>query len=492
MTVVRAASLIARLPDGRVLLGTRTPAARSWHGTRVFPGGGVEDVDARLPLRSRSVGDDAIERACALREAGEEAGLWLLALPERRDDPAELSVRRNQALAALATGAALLDVLLQLRLVLDDKDLIPVLREETADGRFMVRQLLLPLQEAPTLTPPTTAELDDVGFFSPSSLRRSWREGRTFLIPPIRRALGVLAAHEGASVGEVAAALASPPTTAERITRDLVEGIAVIEARSPTLPPATHTNCVVLGAQDVFLVDPAAPWDDARAAFDETLLAVLGERRVAGIFVTHHHIDHVGDVERLAARHQAPVWAHPETAARLPFAVDHLVQEGAELCLPGDPARTFRAVHTPGHARGHLCLLELNTSLLIAGDMVASTGSILIDPDEGDMATYLASLQRLIDLAPGALIPAHGPPIVEGQRRLIEQVAHRGARQVQVEEALPSSWTRVVDLVPVVYGQDTPRQMWPFAERSLRAALAYAEERGVAERLQDTWRRAPE
>jgi glyoxylase-like metal-dependent hydrolase (beta-lactamase superfamily II) len=126
-------------------------------------------------------------------------------------------------------------------------------------------------------------------------------------------------------------------------------------------------------------------------------------------------------------------------------------------------------VHTPGHAEGHLCF-ELGDAT-IAGDMVAGLGTILIDPDEGDMALYLASLQRLIERGSKTLLPAHGPVITDAAGKLREYIAHRTMREDKVVAALADRRdAALADLLPDVYS-DTPAILWPLAERSLRAHL---------------------
>ncbi|MCC7070029.1 MAG: MBL fold metallo-hydrolase [Deltaproteobacteria bacterium] len=476
-----AAAVVPRLPDGRVLVGQRTHAARSWPGTVAFPGGGLEEVDHHLPLlEGDSLPHDArAARACALRELGEEVSLWRLARPDGRAD-VDAAAR---ATAALAAGEGLAQVLAQERLVLDDRGLVPLTLWRVPSGRFAVQQFLLSLHAEPAPLPVASEELSAVRWVSPRALLAEWRAGRAFLLSPIRRVVAGLAAHEHDVVSAVRA-LAQPPTDAERARLDLMEGVCLLAARSATLPPATHTNAVLLGglAGANFLVDPAAHGADERVRFDRLLEAVLGGRSLTAIVCTHHHADHVADVARLAAKHGAPVWAHAETAARVRFKVDRLLAEGEQLATA---VAAFRVLHTPGHAPGHLCLFDEAAQLLVAGDMIAAEGSILIDPDDGHMGRYLESLGRLIGLNPRGVVPAHGPLIVDGAARLAEQRAHRHARQERVEAA--ARGTGVHDIVREVYGADTPEAMLPFAERSVLAALRWAEERGVAAEDEGRW-----
>ena len=144
-----------------------------------------------------------------------------------------------------------------------------------------------------------------------------------------------------------------------------------------------------------------------------------------------------------------------------------------QLIEDGETVYGATAVFTPGHAEGHLCFDVGGAT--IAGDMVAGIGTILIDPSEGDMTLYLASLERLLarsrDAPATILLPAHGPPIVDGPNKLREYLAHRRMREQRVVDALvaaPSS--SVEELVARAYS-DTPRVLWALAERSLLAHL---------------------
>ncbi|HWU87866.1 MAG TPA: MBL fold metallo-hydrolase [Kofleriaceae bacterium] len=247
-------------------------------------------------------------------------------------------------------------------------------------------------------------------------------------------------------------------------------GIRVLALRTPTLPPAAHTNVYLVGPDrgPVAVVDPGSPYADQQAILD----AVLAELPIDQVLLTHHHGDHVGGAAALAARWGVPIAAHEATARRLArrVAVTRIVADG-------EVVHGATAIHTPGHAEGHLCF-ELGGAT-IAGDMVAGLGTILIDPSEGDMAQYLASLERLLARRTGALLPAHGPVIADGPAKLREYLAHRRMREARVVAALGSGAGTVQELVPIVYG-DTPAALWPLAERSLLAHLVKLVRDGAA------------
>jgi glyoxylase-like metal-dependent hydrolase (beta-lactamase superfamily II) len=134
---------------------------------------------------------------------------------------------------------------------------------------------------------------------------------------------------------------------------------------------------------------------------------------------------------------------------------------------------TLRVAHTPGHARGHVCLVDEASRAAIVGDMVAGVGTIIIDPPEGDMAEYLRQLQRLkTGLGVRTLYPAHGPPIVDGPAKIDEYLRHRAWREAKVLVALPrrSTGLTLSELVPRAY-DDVQSFVLPLAERSTTAIL---------------------
>lgn len=248
-------------------------------------------------------------------------------------------------------------------------------------------------------------------------------------------------------------------------------------ARTPTLPPATHTNSYALGEREVILVEPATPYDDEQRAWLAWARGIEAQgRKVVGLFVTHHHEDHVGGLEVLARELGVPVLMHAETSERVArlageATVRHL-GEGDELTLAGPEGTRLRVLHTPGHAPGHLCLFDAARGTLVVGDMVASVGTILVAPGDGDMIRYLAELARLETLGAKVALPAHGAPIPEPSKLFAHYVSHRLAREAKVLAAVSAAGdgAGADALVPVAYA-DTAPAAWPWARLSLEAHL---------------------
>lgn len=276
---------------------------------------------------------------------------------------------------------------------------------------------------------------------------------------------------------QVRAIVPTDPGEEPPILTTVATGIRVLALRTPTLPPATHTNIYLVGPArgPVAVVDPGSPYEDQQAILD----ACLDEIPIELVLLTHHHGDHVGGAAALATRRGVPIAAHPATARRLAgrVPVTRLIEDG-------EVVHGATAIHTPGHAEGHLCF-EVGGAT-IAGDMVAGLGTILIDPGEGDMAHYLASLERLLARPAAALLPAHGPAIPDGPAKLREYLAHRRMREARVAAALSGAPRPVRELLPLAYA-DTPEALWPLAERSLLAHLVKLVREGKAIERDGGW-----
>lgn len=476
-----AAALILRRDDGALLCGIRTKAARSYPGYFAFPGGGVDEGDQDLALMS---GAKDAERAGALRELGEETGHWALCDADGKG-PSEQA--RHKFCETIEQGCqAALDAS---ALYLDDRALIELASWNTPgffSRRFCVKQFLLDESRCTFVMTTAWDELNEVGYRQAQEVLDEWNKGDALLLEPIRFILETLAANRknDASLVERLKRPANHASFKREVSlRQNARGVFVQPLQTPTLLPATHTNTVFLGDDKFYIIDPATPYDDERKRFD----GLMNERFERGdrprcILLTHHHPDHVGDVQRVAQKYELEVWAHAECASRVDFEVQRTLNDG-EILEGG-----VQVVLTPGHAYGHLCFLDEARNTLIAGDMIASVGSIVIDPDEGHMQTYLASLERLLTLNFERAVPSHGPMLYFGKERIREQIAHREKRLEQTREALESLGRATpLELVKGIYADVIPESMYALAARSVESSLVALQERGFFEREGDVF-----
>jgi glyoxylase-like metal-dependent hydrolase (beta-lactamase superfamily II) len=283
---------------------------------------------------------------------------------------------------------------------------------------------------------------------------------------------------------------AGPQSLRNRV-QQVAPTIQMLPVRTPTLPPATHTNTFLVGTREAVVVEPATPYREEQDLMVEWVQAarLKGVEPVA-ILATHHHPDHVGGAMALRERLGLPLWAHAMTAQRLDgiVEVDMLIQDGERIVLDGPTPTALTALHTPGHAPGHLCFIDEATNIMIAGDMVASVGTIIVEPTDGDMLLYLESLRNMAALEPSALLPAHGDVIREPQALLGFYLQHRLMRENKVLEALRARGkpSRPRHLVAQAY-DDTPKALWPLALQSIEAHLIKLEREGRITKEGDRW-----
>src|SRR6185369_11142053 len=151
------------------------------------------------------------------------------------------------------------------------------------------------------------------------------------------------------------------------------------------------------------IFDPGSPWEDEQEALAACIDEMIAEgREVREIIITHLHPDHVGGVNALKEHlgGNVAVAAHARTAEALKdVQVDRLIEDNDVITLEGDPAISLRALHTPGHAQGHLCFHDERRGVLMTGDNIVGLGSVLIDPPQGNMIDYLKSLERMRSIA---------------------------------------------------------------------------------------------
>lgn len=462
--------------DVEVFWARRGAALSFQGGFQAFPGGQRDAADAETPVASCD--DDAERRAmiaCAARELFEETGV----LAARGAD----SLTRGQLASVLddftSGRMTFAGVLAHYGLLVDARDFSFVGRWVTppfSPRRFDTWFFLVncPRKQEPRLV---TAEFDAGGWTTPRAAEASWLRSEIVAAPPVMHAVRTLAA--GLSDDLVARFLAVPQARREAVRRiEFTPGFVCFPLRTPTRPPATHTNCYLVGRDDFVVVDPGSPYEEEQAALHVCVdeFAAAG-RRLREIVLTHHHPDHVGGVEALRAHlgGRVAVAAHRLTAESLgaTIRVDRFIEDGDELELAGDPALTLRAMHTPGHTRGHLSFYEGRTETLITGDNIVGLGSVLIDPPEGDVRAYLASLGRYRALLPRVrvLYGGHGAAVANPATKIGEYIAHRLGREADILRAVRGGARTAAEIVARVYTDVHPK-MHALAER---AVLAHVE-----------------
>jgi glyoxylase-like metal-dependent hydrolase (beta-lactamase superfamily II)/8-oxo-dGTP pyrophosphatase MutT (NUDIX family) len=483
-----ASVLLTRGRDSpRVFAVRRAESLRFFGGFIAFPGGRVCAADAALDANLDR------RRVAAARELFEETGVLIARRPDG-SFPAgpELEHFRRELLAERLPFA---DALRSLGAHVHAEDFIrvgdlvtPPFTTVRFDTTFFVAHL--PPGQEPVVWP---GELDAGWWETAQTLLARWKLGELVSPPTV----SLLQAVEGLPIHLLPERLAPLLASIESGAIHPIyfaPGVRMIPLRTIALAPATHTNAFLVGGESTYLLDPGpSDPDEQGRLFDILDAEQTAGRRLAAVVLTHHHPDHIGAAAACAQRYDVPIWSHPWTAEALrgKVIVSRHLDEGDRIELgaaaDGTTGWHLRALHTPGHAPGHLAFYDPHYRFLYASDMVSTLTSIVIAPPEGDLAVYLDSLRRLLTLDCRLLLPAHGSPSSRPRQTLEEALAHRAKREAMLLAALGSTPRTIPDLTVEMY-KGLPAPLMRFAELQVLAGLRKLQQEGRAEQVGGGWK----
>jgi len=507
--VPRPAATLALLRDGadgpEVLMLQRTKAAVFLGGAYVFPGGSLDPADADPRVAKRVLGgpdDEALPYyVAAIRECFEEAGVLLACDQDGRPVDAARAERlmpfRNESFVRLLEAEDL---------YLPAGELAFIGHWITAPGRarrFDTRFFLAAAPAGQQGSHDANETVHDVWIRPQEALERAAR-GEIELVFATRQTLSEFArfasveeaVHHARSLPAVEPNRAcwatgkdgpklfrradpqyfeihwcDPEETGDS-SYEIVAGeakrlgrwVTRLTAPNPGMMTGPGTNTYLVGEGELAVIDPGP---DIASHIEKIISETKGQLR--WILCTHTHMDHSPAAAALKAATGAQLLGRPAPEGQdASFRPDFVVENGQRIDLGG---LTLRAIHTPGHASNHLCYLLEQTRMLFTGDHVMQGSTVVINPPDGDMRAYLASLERLLGEDIAVIAPGHGFLIGAPHKELRRLIAHRLAREAKVMKELKTlGEASLGELLPRVY-DDVPARIHRVAARSLTAHL---------------------
>lgn len=241
---------------------------------------------------------------------------------------------------------------------------------------------------------------------------------------------------------------------------------ACVLADNPGIMTLDGTNTWVLrepGAERSIVVDPGP----SESAHLDAIVEAAGT--VGLVLLTHRHFDHSESAASFAERVGCEVRA-----------VDPDFRTGSDGLVDGEridlDGLVVEVVASPGHTSDSVCLLLGADGALLTGDTVLGRGTTVVAQPDGDLGAYLDSLRTLRGLVDERgvrrLLPGHGPVIDSPAAVLDGYLAHRAERLEQVRQAVDNGASTAREVVERVYA-DVDESLWPAAEQSVAAQLAY-------------------
>jgi len=268
----------------------------------------------------------------------------------------------------------------------------------------------------------------------------------------------------------------------------LESGIARVLAHNPSAFTYYGTQSYLLGEREVAVVDPGPDLPEHLDALSDA----IGDRKVVAIMCTHTHRDHSPAARTLAERTGAPITGcaplsletvGPRADASFDgdYSPDRVLQDGEAVQVDDKPVT---AVATPGHTSNHLCFAYGDA--LFTGDHVMGWSTTVVVPPDGDMAAYMASLDKLRQRADRIYYPAHGEPVTNPQQYVRHLMGHRMQRERQILKLVGEKPRTIPDIVANAYPGLDPR-LTTAAGGSVLAHLVDLERRGLVAQRQDLW-----
>jgi glyoxylase-like metal-dependent hydrolase (beta-lactamase superfamily II) len=276
-------------------------------------------------------------------------------------------------------------------------------------------------------------------------------------------------------------------------------------APNPSPYTFTGTQTWLVGAgNEVAVIDPGPagsglsigdPQDINGAGHVEAILRAAGDAKITAILCTHTHRDHSPAAAPLKAATGAPIIGcaplalkddgpRADSAFDPDYAPDRILADGERISGEG---WTIEAVATPGHTSNHICFALIESGALFTGDHVMKWSTSVVSPPDGDMAAYMASLQKLYDREDRIYYPAHGPAVEKPRQLVRGMIGHRRMRERQILSELEKGPRPITEMVEAMYkGLDS--RLKGAAGRSVLAHLVDLNQQGRVIDDRDVWR----
>ncbi|WP_267435366.1 MBL fold metallo-hydrolase [Sphingomonas sp. GM_Shp_1] len=282
--------------------------------------------------------------------------------------------------------------------------------------------------------------------------------------------------------------MAEHPTGIPILLEPLVSRVL---APNPSPFTYTGTQTHIVGDRDLAVIDPG-PDDPAHL---DALLSAIDGRPVRAILITHHHRDHSPASRPLAKATGAPIMGaapfavdyeggRSDAAFDRDYAPDHVLAEGEGVAGDG---WTLTALATPGHTSNHLAFALPETRALFSGDHVMGWSTSIVSPPDGDMADYMASLEKLMERDDRVYYPGHGEAVDNPQRLVRGMLGHRKQREGQILRLLGQGDDLTIAAMTARMYVGLNPKLLPAAERSVLAHLYDLRTRGLVREEGASW-----
>lgn len=256
----------------------------------------------------------------------------------------------------------------------------------------------------------------------------------------------------------------------------LAPGVRLIQIPEDMPGRVYSTNIYLIGEKQLILLDVGDGSDRHVRSLFQYLMELGPQRQIVQAVVSHSHIGHYGGLRWVRESIGPQFRAHPAAIPLLEKSggKDSLtpLEEGEILEADG---MELEVLFTPGHTPDSLCLFDKKERALFSTDTILGGSTTTVS----DLASFMASLERLLALGPRAIYPAHGVMVQDGVRAIEEYITHRKMRERQIAEQLQKGPKTVRRLVQLLYA-NVDKRLHGAARGNVRQHLAKLRNEGRA------------
>jgi glyoxylase-like metal-dependent hydrolase (beta-lactamase superfamily II)/8-oxo-dGTP pyrophosphatase MutT (NUDIX family) len=527
----RPAATVILLRDGsdglEILMTRRSLQASFAPGAYVFPGGRVDDADNTIAEKIIGAGDpekltDAAFAVAAIRESFEELGVLIA-----RDSGNQFATQATINKMNRSQDESFADQLSSQQLSVDLSDVqwfSHWITDRDLPKRFDTRFFIARMPDGQEAVADEAEQFEPV-WKNPALALAEHDKGEFAMIFPTIRTLRQLSRFANAAqvieycqsdepmwVSSPRGGLRDegiarftedelPFGELEMVTPDgrvehrldwqheavpLLKHVIRITAPNPGRMTGPGTNTYIIGEPGDYTVIDPGPNEPTHI---ERIAAIVGSD-LRNIICTHSHPDHypgAAPLRDLIGNADIPILGRrsgPDFNPAWAFEPDITLEDGDTVSCGND---TIVALHTPGHASNHVCLLLREDGLLFSGDHILNGSTTVIDHPDGNMLAYMTALERLGKETLSFILPAHGHVIGSPYAEIDRLIKHRLKRESKVIDALTRATDGTLDDLVLIAYDDVDKSLHPVAKRSLSAHLAKLVEEGRATQAEQSW-----
>ena len=190
------------------------------------------------------------------------------------------------------------------------------------------------------------------------------------------------------------------------------------------------SNIYVIGREEATVVDPGVG-NYANPVWPQLEEIGVTPDRLKTVIITHAHHDHAMGAFIILERCSPKIFVHTLDTMYIASRFGPNLVKVEEGDVIETEKWALRAIWTPGHTEGGMCLYDPDDKVLISGDTVfaeAKYGNWY--GESGSLTALIESLRKLTEVDDDVILPGHGTPVFQDANENIRQAYEKASKRI--------------------------------------------------------------